>query len=236
MLYQRLMAPFLQFYTRNNQSGRVMLIEETPLPNTLHLSYFSGMVVMPHCKCSVVLGGKNAETAKMVYQSSGQIGLVQLDYKKNNEKIGCYAEINNLTYPKDNRSDLVRLTISAIARFKTHRYVRVPNYNYTCAHVEYSTFDDLSQKEQKINMDAINPLLAKYFFSFLLDAGTTQLETGINDISLDRFLNSMIMIIPMSREERKFLSELKTTKEKEDALCMIMQVNEYNLTQTDLAH
>ena len=56
--------------------------EEQKLPDTLHLAYFSGMVIMPHCSCTVVLSDKNAETAKMAYQSSSEIGLVQMDYKK----------------------------------------------------------------------------------------------------------------------------------------------------------
>lgn len=213
-----------------------MSFEEIELPDTLHLAYFSGMVIMPHCSCSVVLGGKNAETAKLAYQSSSDIGLVQSTYEKKKIKQGCYGKITNLTYPKKGRTDLVKLNITGIARFVSEQFIKVPRYDHICAYVKYNKFNDLIHKEKKVDFETMNPLFAKYLLTFLFEAGTSPDDMDISDLSFDKFINSLVMIMPMSIDERKMISEMITPQEKETALSTIMQLNEYSLTQTEIAH
>ena len=65
-----------------------------------------------------------------------------------------------------------------------------------------------------IDLDNLNPILAKYFLSFIMDTGPSLNAAEMANISMDKFINSLIMIMPMSNEERKLISELKTIREK----------------------
>ncbi|MEM6603661.1 MAG: hypothetical protein AAF621_06385 [Pseudomonadota bacterium] len=204
------------------------------LPPMLLASYFAGMVIMPHCKCSVALKGHQGEIARHAYKTSRDLALIQTKYEHKAYKKGCYVKIDELEEVDDS---IVRLKVTGISRFTSTNILKVQNFKHNFLEVEYDYFkNDYDETKSILNLEEINPFLLNYMMAFLLDVGMHSEINGIDNLSMDKFLNSLIMVMPMRDIERDYLSELTTTKEKEDALSVILRDNEIGLTSNQIFH
>lgn len=204
------------------------------LPEFLHIAYYSGLVIMPSCKCSLKLKGENAEAAKIAYDSDKNLGLVNTSYYNKDLKKGCYVKIRTLN---QEHNDIISLHVEGIARFQSLQKVKIADYKYECLYPDFTLYqNDYDKDFHNIDFAHLNPVLVKHFMMFLTELEMNDLVNKLDSISLDKFLNSLIMIMPMRDIERTYLSELPSLKEREDALSLLLQNTSNHLTPDSNKH
>ena len=204
------------------------------LPDILHAAYFSNMVVMPQCVCTVILENSNIHVANLVYQTTKQLGLIRTEYDGKPQKTGCYVNILNLEPVSDSK---VRLKVEGVSRFTTNTLMTIKHYRHKCIHANYEPyFDDYNVAEMSVNFNDLSPIFAKHFIDFLTQMNMESDITAMDTISMNKFLNSLIMIMPMRDIERKFLSEIPDLKSKQEALSLLLYHYDNGLSNMDILH
>lgn len=211
-----------------------MEIMHNNFPEILHAAYFTGGVIMPHCKSKIILEGGNVEAAKLAFEGCKQLGLMQKSYDGKNEKKGCFVLMEGL---KALTSTRVEVVVTGVSRFMCDKLVSVDHYVHKCLIPNYDIYqDDYAPVTQMVSLKDVAPIFSKYFVMFLSQLNLEDSIDTLNMFSIDKFINSLIMIMPMRDVERLYLSELPSFKEKEKALSMILQSNETGLTTESKYH
>ena len=189
---------------------------------------------MPSCKCSLKLKGENGEAAKIAYDSDKNLGLVNSSYYNKDLKKGCYVKIHNLNQESN---DIISINVEGIARFQSVQKVKLAHYKNECLYPDFTIYhDDYDKNFHNIDFAHLNPVLVKHFMMFLTELEMNDLMGKLDSISLDKFLNSLIMIMPMRDVERTYLSELPSLKEREEALSLLLQNTSNHLTPSSSKH
>lgn len=220
-----------------NENYDIKKIEEdieARIPILLHTAYFDDMVIMPKCRCSVSLAGLDIPPFLRAESTSGYIALIRKCYKSKKLKRGCIVRIiEYITNEKEEdeaEEEIVIVKVEGLKRFISYENAKVDGYEYELIKPDFQQFEnDNTSSPIPINFDTLDPIFIQFFMQFI---GMQELETKLefSTISLDKFLNSLIMIMPISDVERLYLSEIPSLGKRQDALSLILNCNFSGLT------
>lgn len=193
------------------------------IPSLIHTVYFNGMVVMPKCKCYVLL--KNIDVLSLIktIDTTGYIGLVREHYKSNLVKRGCLVRVLDYTIEEtEDKIEYIKLYVEGIKRFVSYQDAQITGYPHEVIKPDFRLFDkDDTQIPIPINFDTLDPIFVQFFLQFIGDLNIDN-KIDFGSLSLDKFINSLIMIMPISDTERFYLSELSGLSKRQEALSLIL--------------
>ncbi len=227
---------FIQKLLYENKDYNINLIEKEidyKIPDLVHTAYFDNMVIMPKCKCHIVITEQDIPSVKHVINTNDYIALIREDYRSSTVKQGCIARILDC---ETTESKNIKLHLEGIKRFLSYEDTTILGYPYEVIKPDFSHFDKDSNKNPiPIDFSEIDPILIQFFLQFIGDlSGDGKVDFG--SLSLDKFLNSLIMIMPISDSERFYLSEIPSLMKREEALSLILNCTFNSLTHTYKYH
>jgi Lon protease-like protein len=221
-----------------NKDYNIIQIEKDidyQIPDLIHTAYFDNMVIMPKCKCHVIITEQDIPSVKHIIDTNSYIALIREDYRSSIVKQGCIARI--LDYEM-NDVQSIKLHIEGIKRFLSYEDTTIFSYPYEVIKPDFNHFDKDSIKIPiPIDFSEIDPILIQFFLQFISDlSGNDTNKVDFGSLSLDKFLNSLIMIMPITDIERFYLSEIPSLMQREEALSLILNCTFNSLTHTYKYH
>lgn len=204
------------------------------IPSLLNCAFFDNMVVMPKCKCFININKIDIHSVKHAIETTGYIALIRENYRNKHIKRGCVGRILNFII--DDEEEEFKIHIEGLKRFLSYQDANIAGLSYEMVKPDFRLFEnDDSNIPTPIYLHNLPPIFSHFFLSFINDLN---IETNVDfaNLSLDKFLNSMIMIMPISDAERFYLSEIPSLKQREEALSLILNCGLNNLTSDSKYH
>lgn len=220
-----------------NKNYNIQEIEENighSLPTLLHTAYYDGMVVMPKCKCFITLTNIDIYKMGQIIETSRHLAFIRKEYQSTQVKRGCFAQI--LDYTLNEEENNIKLHIEGISRFISYQDASIVGYPHELVKPDYEQYHkDNTSTPIPINLDTLDPILVRFFVQFI---STLDIGNNINfaSLSMDKLLNSLIMVMPITDSDRLYLSELPSLSKRERALSLILNCTFNNLTSSHQYH
>ncbi len=193
-------------------------------PEIIHSVYTDRTVIMPSCAGTVLFTGKCAKAVLQAKETGGFIGIIQKQYRQSRVKRGCLTKIRSVEQLDET---VVQVLAEGICRFDSDDYYFIKGYDFEQIVVNYKAYENDSGFNQAlIEFEKINPIFMQYFLSFVVDLTHGSPSLLIEGATMEKFINSLIMIMPIKQEERIFLSELTSLDERQNALAFLLNVKE----------
>jgi hypothetical protein len=228
-----------------NKKYNIHTIENTMnynLPALIHTAYYDNMVVMPKCKCHVFLESTHIESLLNIIETTGYIAFVREHYKSSNVKRGCVGRILEYTVEKEEGNEegkektYIKLYVEGIKRFVSYQDAKIRGYPHEVIKPDFRLFEkDDTQIPIPINFETLDSIFLQFFLQFIGDLNIDS-KVDFGYLSLDKFLNSLIMIMPISDTERFYLSELASLSKRQEALSLILNCTFNGLTSEHKYH
>jgi len=204
------------------------------IPTLVQTAYFENMVVMPKCKCHVNFAHIDIPSIMQAVSTTGYLALVRSHYRSNHLKRGCIAYV--LDYSFDEETNTIKLYLEGIKRFISYQESDLIGYPHEVIKPDFHIYDhDDSTIPTPIDLDSIDPIFIQFFLQFIHSLNING-QIDFANLSLDKLLNSLIMIMPVSDSERLYLSEIPSTFKREKALALILNCTFNSLTSTYKFH
>ncbi len=212
------------------------------MPTLIHTAYYDNMVIMPKCKCHVVLESNHIESLLDIIETTGYIAFVREHYKSSNVKRGCVGRILDYTIEKEEGSEegkdktYIKLHVEGIKRFVSYQDAQIRGYPHEIIKPDFRLFEkDDTQIPIPIDFETLDAIFVQFFLQFIGDLNIDN-KVDFGSLSLDKFLNSLIMVMPISDTERFYLSEISSLSKRQEALSLILNCTFNGLTSEHKYH
>jgi len=198
------------------------------IPTMLHTAYFSNMVIMPKCKCHIYFPEADLPAIAQASTTTGYIAIIRKEYKNKRTKRGCVGRILDITI--DPHNNTVKVDLEGVQRFISNKKATLKDYPYELIKPSFKSYkNDNNTTPTPINLETVDPVFIQFFLQFI-ETLEVKDEINFSSLSMDKFINSLIMVMPIRDSERVYLSELKSLKRQEQALALILNCTFKNLT------
>jgi Lon protease-like protein len=214
-----------------NLSYDIPILEKSmdyKIPTLINTLYFDNMVIMPKCKTYIGVNNIDIQAVMNVIETTGYIALIRSHYKNTHLKRGCIARILNFI-PEDEQEH-TKIYVEGISRFLSYQDTQITGYPYDIIKPDLRLFEhDTIKTPIPIDFNDLDPIFIQFFLTF---TSSLELENTIDFsiLSLDKFLNSLIMMMPITDTERFYLSEIPSLNKRKEALSLILNSSFSTLT------
>jgi Lon protease-like protein len=204
------------------------------IPTLINTVYIKNSVVMPKCKSLITPIELDIPSVVNAAKTTGYVAIVREEYRHEALKKGCIARITELAF--DDINDDYRLSVHGIKRFLSYQEVTVDQFPYEIIKPDFRSFkNDDKETGAIVDMQTLDSIFMQFFFLFLSDLNIDA-NIDFNSLLLDKFINSLITILPISDAERFLLSEMPSLKKRQDTLSLILNCQINDLTTPTKYH
>ena len=204
------------------------------IPTLVNTVYIKNSVIMPKCKSYITPSELDTPSVMNSCQTTGYVAVIREEYRNTLCKRGCIARIIDLTF--DDTQDDSRLYVQGIKRFLSYQKIDINQHPYEMIKPDFRAFkNDDKDIGGIVDTKTLDPVFMQFFFLFLYDLNiNTQID--FSSLSLDKFINSLITILPISDMEKFLLSEMPSLTKRQEALALILNCQINDLTTPTKYH
>jgi Lon protease-like protein len=185
---------------------------------------------MPKCKSYVVLSELDIPSVINACNTSTYIAIIREEYRNTQLKRGCIARVSDFIV--DDETQQIKLEVFGIKRFMSYQNIQIANNPYEVIKPDFRLFDnDDTTNPPSVDLNTLDTIFIQCFWLFLNELNL-QTSIDFNSLSLDKFINSLITIMPISDMEKFHLSEIPSLVKRQENLSVILNCQFNGLTDT----
>jgi Lon protease-like protein len=227
----------IQKIVYENAKFNILKIQESldyTMPALINAAYIKDSIVMPKCKSFIVLSELDIPAVMNACKTTGYIALIREEYRHNSLKKGCVAHILDFIVDDDNQE--VKIYVNGISRFLSYQEVNILQSPYEMIKPDFSAFNnDNTCDSVSVNIAELDPVFIRFFLLFVCELNIEE-QIDFHSLSLDKFINSLITIMPICDMEKFYLSEIPSVKKRQEALSLILKCQFNGLTPSPKYH
>jgi Lon protease-like protein len=199
------------------------------LPKLLPLLKTSHFIVMPKCTYTIMLTPKNKNIIEEAQKHNGYLAVLvnipNVNGSQNLCKVGTLLHIKHINELTEN----TMIIVEGICRMQITQHIK-QNVGCGYVYVDYNYYQhDLEISVKILDFDTIDVTFLKYFLYFLSSMHLENEFERVKGASLDKFINSLSMMMPISIAEKQLLLEAQTVEEREKLLSFMLASNNVEL-------